>query len=812
MPDLRQQLESTLGGTYALERELGGGGMSRVFVATESALGRRVVVKVLPPEASGGLSAERFRREVAFAARLQHPCIVPLLSAGDAGGLLYYTMPFVSGDSLRSRIARRAPDGGGLPVRETIRVLRDVSSALSYAHAEGVVHRDLKPDNVLLSGGYALVTDFGVAKALSAAATSPGSVTSTNVIVGTPLYMAPEQAAGDSSTDHRADIYALGVVAYEMLAGAPPFSGRTPHQLIAAHIAEIPEPLDARRPNVPVALAALVMRCLAKNPVNRPPSAHEVLSELDALAPSTEEAATAFAPRLVRRTDSVRRRALSLAAVGAIVIGLLGYGAWSLVRDQRTASDGARAAAAADGHSASTPRSVAVLPFANIGADTATQYFADGMTDELINALARIEGLRVPGRASAFALKGRNLGVRAAGDTLRVAHVLAGSVRRAGGRLRVTAQLVSVRHDSTLWSDTYDREVTDIFAVQEEIARAIVGALQIRFATPPAEALIGRHTQDVEAYDLYLQGRFLWSQRTGEALMKSIALFERAIQRDHRYAGAYAALAEAYVVLPFYTAYSPRDAFTKARTAARAALALDSTLAGAWASLGYIRLAEWDWTGAESEFQRAIRLNPAEAMARSWYATLLGRVLKRDDEAMRELRLASQLDPLSRTNRTDLALLLYVQGRYDDATAELRQVLELDPGFAAAHQLLGRIHMRLGHHAEAVAELERSAGIAQRQIARGWLASAYAAAGERGLASAILEDFARQDERGYVSPFAMALAHTALGQREEAFAWLQRAAAAQDPFFTINHREPLLDPLRSDPRFGTLLRRMRLPP
>src|SRR5688572_23108906 len=281
MPDLRQQLESTLAGTYAVEHELGGGGMSRVFVATERALGRRVVVKVLPPEASGGVSAERFRREVAFAARLQHPCIVPLLSAGDAGGLLYYTMPFVSGDSLRTRIARDAPAGGGLPVREAVRVLRDVSSALSYAHAEGVVHRDLKPDNVLLSGGYALVTDFGVAKALSVAATSPGSVTSTNVIVGTPLYMAPEQAAGDASTDHRADIYALGVVAYEMLAGAPPFRGRTPHQLLAAHVAEAPQPLDSGRLNLPASLTRLVMRCLAKNPADRPQSADEILADLD---------------------------------------------------------------------------------------------------------------------------------------------------------------------------------------------------------------------------------------------------------------------------------------------------------------------------------------------------------------------------------------------------------------------------------------------------------------------------------------------------------------------------------------------------
>jgi TolB-like protein/Flp pilus assembly protein TadD len=466
----------------------------------------------------------------------------------------------------------------------------------------------------------------------------------------------------------------------------------------------------------------------------------------------------------------------------------------------------------AAGDSASTPKSVAVLPFANIGADTATQYFADGMTDELISALARIEGLRVPGRASAFALKGRNLSVRAAGDTLRVAHVLAGSVRRAAGRLRVTAQLVGVRDDSTLWSDTYDRDVTDIFAVQEEIARAIVGALQIRFAARPAAALIGPHTQDVGAYDLYLQGRFLSSQRTGEALTKAIALFERAIQRDHRYAGAYAALAEAYVVLPLYTAYSPRDAYSKATTAARAALALDSTLAGARASLGQIRVTERDWAGAESEFQRAIRLNPADAIARSWYAGLLGRVLKRDDEAMRELRHAAQLDPLSRTNQTDLAILLYFQRRYDEAAAELRQVLELDPGFAAAHQLLGRVYMRLGRHTEAVGELERSAGIAQRQIARGWLACAYAAAGNRGRAAAILEGFQREAKLGYVSPFAIALAHTGLGQREEAFAWLQRAAATHDPYLAINHREPLLDPLRSDPRFASLLRRMGLPP
>ena len=809
MPDVLDTLRAALGERYTVERELGRGGMATVYLAHDLKHDRPIALKVLHPELAAAVGAERFVREVRLTARLQHPHILPLYDSGAAprqasdGTLLWYTMPYVAGESLRHRLAREGP----LPVAHAVRVLRDVVKALAYAHRHGVVHRDVKPENVLLSEDAALVADFGVAKALSAAVTSPGSVTATSVVVGTLLYMAPEQAAGDPTVDHRADLYALGVLAYELLAGRTPFSGRSPQQVLVAQATEAPEPVTRVRADVPPALGALVMRCLEKEPSRRPQAAEEVLGELESFATPSGAATTAYAPggdAARPRESRWLGRALAVGGVVA-VLALVAYGAWS--RANGRDADGRPTSAAAEARGA--PRSVAVLPFANIGGDSATEYLSDGISDELATALGKVEGLRV---LSALSLKGPGRDAPDVGRRLGVESVLRGSVRRAGNRLRVTARLTNTNDGFQLWAETYEREMKDVFAVQDEIARDIAGALRGRLAAGGTASLVSQQTADLAAYDLYLQGRFLWSQRTGDALTKAISFFERAIERDRSYAAAYAGLAEAYVVLPLYAAYPPSDAFRKATAAAESALALDSTLAGARATLGSVRVAMRDWSSAEAEFQHAIRLNPRDATAHSWYATLLGRVLRRDEEALREIRLAVQLDPLSRTNRTDLAMLRYFQRRYDDAVDELRQVLELDPGFAAAHQLLGRIHLHQGRHAAAVEELERSVGIGQRQISRAALAYAYAAAGHRDRAAAILDDFTGQSAGPYVSPFAIALTHVGLGRKDDAFAWLERAAETHDPYLAINHREPLLDPLRADTRFVRLLSRLGVEP
>jgi serine/threonine-protein kinase len=418
--DLRDQLQRTLGSAYSIERELSGGGMARVFAAEERSLRRKVVVKVLPPELSGAISVERFRREIQLAAQLQHPHIVPLLSADEAGGVLYYTMPFVEGESLRTRVARE----GELPVSDAVRILQDVARALAYAHRHGVVHRDVKPENVLLGEDGALVCDFGVAKALGdAAGRGPANaLTATGVALGTPSYMAPEQVAADPNADHRADVYALGVLAYEMLTGEPPFRAASLQQVLAAHATQQPDPVTRRRPSVPPALAALIMHCLEKHPADRPQSADEVLRELQLVDPASRPRGAA-APR-PRRT----RRLAAYVGTSGVLIALTGY---ALVARQADS-------AADDG---TAIKSVAVLPFANLSPDTENEYFADGMTEELINALTKVEGLRVPARSSAFAFKGKNLGARSIADSLGVSTVVEGSVRRAGTRLRVTAQL-----------------------------------------------------------------------------------------------------------------------------------------------------------------------------------------------------------------------------------------------------------------------------------------------------------------------------------------------------------------------------------
>jgi serine/threonine protein kinase/Tfp pilus assembly protein PilF len=793
--ELQARLQNALGSAYRVERELGGGGMSCVYVAEETAFRRKVVVKVFRPELAEVMSARRFQREIQVAAGLQHPHIVPLLSAHETDSLLYYTMPFVEGESLRDRLRRE----GELPIDQAVRILRDVASAIAYAHGHGVVHRDIKPENVLLSEGGAVVADFGIAKALIASRTRGDEATTTTLTqrgmaLGTPMYMAPEQAAGDSAADHRVDIYALGVLAYEMLAGRAPFEGRSSQQLMAAHAIEAPMPLTKRRLATPPDLAALVMRCLEKRPADRPQSAEEVLRELEAATAPGEVSGG----RQRARSNS---HLATYVGVSAALIALAGYMVIARQSDNPPAPGPA------------VVKSVAVLPFANLSPDRENEYFADGMTEELINALTKIEGLRVPARTSSFAFKGQNLSARAIAESLRVGALLEGSVRKAGNRLRVRAQLVDAADGYQLWSETYERELEDVFAVQDEIARAIVGALKLQLGGEEAKPLVTRATADFEAYSLYLQGRYLWNQRTGEALERAARFFEQAIAKDPRYARAHAGLADTYILLPFYGNAPAKETHAKARRAAETALSLDSTLAEAHTALADIKLYAWDWRGAEQSFRQAIRLAPGYAVAHHWYADYLS-VTGRLEEALLQRQLAHSLDPLSRVIATELGLDLYLLRRYDEAIARLKQVLDLDPDFAFAHQRLGEVYLQKGWHAEAIAELERAAdlGWSTHTLNKPLLAYAYAASGDRARATQIVGELTSRAARGDVPPFAIALAYTGLGDKKQAIAWLDRAVATHDPDVTGAASSPLLDPLRADPRFTRLVRRMGLEP
>ena len=658
--DLRDRLQSTLGNAYTVDRELGGGGMSRVFLAHETALGRNVVVKVLSENVVADLSAERFAREVRLAASLQHPNIVPVLTTGVADGIPYYTMPYVKGESLRVRMT----EDGALPSRLAVSILRDLARALQYAHNEGVVHRDIKPENVLLSGDAAVVTDFGIAKAISAARTTAadaqGDITLTQAgsSLGTPAYMSPEQAAGDT-IDHRTDLYAWGIIGYELLAGEHPFAGKTSvAQILAAQLSQIPVPLAEKAPAVPPLLADLVMRCLSKSPDQRPSSAGELLESLDNTSGSRETA-----PLLPLKRKPNRRIAAGVGILALIALGAYGYFA-------RPGASGAK----------SSTSSVAVLPFADDHADSTEAYFGEGIADELMTALGKVPGLRVASRTSSIAVaRRRDLDVREIGKQLGVSTVVEGTVRRLGGQLRVTAQLTNASDGLTMWSDVYERESKDVFAVQHDITQAILAALRPELVGTSSahRTAAGPGTSDPEAYDLYLRGLYL-IERRGPGVRRAADYFTQATRKDPKFARAYAQLAAALSFFPYFAGVPASRAELPARAAAEQALRLDSTLAEPRVALAMAHWHAYRWKEAEDEFRRALNADSTSAVAHTQFGRFLlstGRIYP----AIQEFRTARRLDPLAATSSAWLSHALAYTGDYEAAFQEGKRSRELDP-------------------------------------------------------------------------------------------------------------------------------------
>ena len=789
--ELRTSLQSALGDAYTIERELTAGGMARVFVATENRLRRRVVVKVLSPELAEGVSAGRFEREIQVVAQLQHANIVPLLSTGEMTGIPYYTMPFVDGESLRARLAR--PDV--LSVAECVDILRDVARALSYAHAHGVVHRDIKPDNILLSHRTAVVTDFGIAKALSASRTSPSdsSLTQTGTSIGTPAYMSPEQAAGDPDVDHRADLYAFGCVAYELLTGRPPFVGPTPQRVIAAHLSETPRPVREVRAGVPAPLATLVMQCLEKSPAHRPAAADDVDLALAAIVtPSGERVAPRPGP--FGRLDARARRAAVTAAVAlaAVAVGALLWrsGKWR--------------AAAPD-------KSIAVLPFANLSGDKSNDYFGEGLAEEMTGALSKA-GLRVIGRGSARSMVAKGLDAQAIARQLAVGNVLQGTVQRADQQVRITVSLTLASDGTVLWSEKYDRQLKDVFAVQDEIARSVANELRVTVGGGAARTLVRNETSDPEAHALYLQGLYLWNRRTPITLRSAIGLFEQAVARDPQYARALAGIALAYVVLPVYDDVPPDEMMAKCRSAAQRALAIDSTLTEAYTALGYADAAQWRNAEAEGRFARAIELDSTFATAHFWHALYLQHI-GRFDDATRELARARALEPASLIINLNAAMLMLPARRYAEADSVARHVLALDGGFVLASYLLGRALVELHQEDSAIAVFKRLAEgrtLRGSEIA-GMLAYTYVHARRPDSARVVL---ARQQIPGSTqlpASGSIAAALDALGDREHALGVLQRAVDQHDEWLMLTSRTAPLDGLRADARAAALFATMETP-
>jgi serine/threonine-protein kinase len=745
-------LRVALSDRYRLDGELGRGGMATVYIAEDLKHGRKVAIKVLGPDVSGGSVPERFLREISISARLVHPQIVPLHDSGRSGGFLYYVMPYLGCETLRARLQRE----GRLPMADAVRMGRAVAAALDYAHRSGVLHRDIKPENILLHEGEAVVSDFGIARALFAMVSERGGVSEPGLAIGTPAYMSPEQASADAELDGRTDVYSLACVIYEMIAGQPPFAGTPARVTMTRHVMEPATPVRGLRADVPVALEQALARALAKNPADRFATAGD-------FARALEESLGGFATPPQEGAARPDRRA------------------------------------------------IAVLPFVNASPDPDTEYFSDGMTDELIDALTKVEGLRVASRTSVFALKRRESDVRTLGALLGVAVVLEGSVRRAGNRLRVTARLTDVADGRHLWSERYDRDAGDVFAVQDEIAGTIVRTLRGTLLGELGDLTPRRYTANLSAYNLYLKGRYCWNKRSGEGLGEAIAYFEAAIREDPSYALAYSGLADCYALHVDYRGMPVAEAMARSRELALKALGLDDTLAEAHTSLAWVTfLYDWDWAGADRGFRRAIELNPRYATARQWFAWLL--VSQGHTEgAIAEARTAAALDPASVSIRRSLGWLNYYARRPEAAADHLQRALAMDPTSEENHRILGLVRTQQGKHEEAVAAFrEAIAGASESAYARGALARALAFAGRTGEARALLEALESETRARYVSPVALATAHIALGNADEAFRWIEQARLERRGWLAYLRVEPIFDPIRGDPRFGELMDRMGL--
>ncbi len=667
--------------------------MARVFLAEDRELHRKVVIKVLPPDLAIGVSAQRFRSEILTVAKLQHPHIVGILKAGEVDGVPYFVMPYVDGESLAVHLRRTGPSS----VRDAVAVFRDVARALAFAHANGVVHRDIKPGNILLASGSATVTDFGVAKALSSALRSgprDARVTDTGVSLGTLLYMAPEQAANDPHIDGRADIYSLGITIYEMLDGAPPFAAMGPREMLTARLSQKPPLLGDKRNDIPSRLDTLISRCLEADPAKRPRDAAEVvewLESADVLSGQTSS--------IQSGGTTVGRRRMILAATGAVVVVALGIGA-ILLRPKAL-----RDAAPVSLASASTPEPVeviAVLPFVSLSEDSSNTFLAEGLTNALASRLSRAAGLNVvtPTRAVDF-VNDKSGKAALAGRTVLV---LEGAVERNGKTMRVTARLSDSQTGIMRWADVFDRNVSNLLSVEDEIAARIVEAVAPR--TVPKLDSFDRVTASLspKLYERYLRAKYDLAQRGPVAIQRSIVTLKDITAQQPRFAPAFASLAQAYTVLPLYSSARGDSLRRLALDAANTAVRLDSSLADGYTARAIASDAVWNWAGATKDFRRALELDSMSAKAHQWYGEHL-LVVGYSQQAVSELTTATRLDPASPIMAGSLAIALVHAGRNKDAVTQAQNAVAMDPSFATTHFMYGAVLLYSGSPKEALIPL-----------------------------------------------------------------------------------------------------------
>jgi serine/threonine-protein kinase len=776
--DLLDRLTSALSERYAITRELGRGGMATVYLAEDLRHRRHVAVKVLEPDLAHAIGSSRFLREIEIAARLTHPNILPLHDSGEADGLLYYVMPFVEGETLRDRLNREKQ----LSLEDALRIVHEVAEALSYAHHQGVVHRDIKPENILLAEGHAVVSDFGIARAVDAAGSE--RLTGTGLAVGTPAYMSPEQSTGERAVDARSDIYALGCVLYELLAGEPPYAGPTPHVVIAKLLTDPVPSVRRLRDTVPVAVDQAIVKALAKTPADRFTTAADFSAALDRAS---------SLPSVGRRLTIRGRRAAALSVALAV---LLFGGAWLVTR--------------AGLFGGPQLASIAVLPFENLSRDAEQEYFVDGMHDALISRLAQIGALRVISRTSTLRFKNTSRSIGEIAGELGVGAVVEGSVLKAGNSVRIQVQLIQARpRERHLWAQTFDRDTRAVLTLQRDVAEAIARQIGVRLTSAEEVRLAASRDVDPLAYEALLRGRRAAQKSTPAGLDEAMQHYESAVRQDPNYAAAHMAIGGVWSARARLGVLPPDEAFQRAEPSLRRALELDSTTVQVRLVLADIRIWHWDWTGAEREYRRVLETDPNNPAALADYARLLMAV-GRPAEATAFMERVLKRDPLNPGIILASGVFLEFLGRYDEAEARFRAVLRIPAYPQQAHWGLWAIFHEQRRYPEAYGEVKAFFSVFSDRRAIDALERGNAEGGYKLALRRAADELAERSRATHVRSYTVATLYARADETELALDWLERSFYARETNISNLQVLPAFSGLRGHPRYEALLRRMNL--